>query len=70
MSLRYTKYRKNKLAIYGDRDKHEKALSKYREQRQFLAERRYMLKGGPQPLPGIAPGLDNAGKAGVAAISH
>ena len=26
MSLRYTKYRKNKLAIYGDRDKHEKAL--------------------------------------------
>ena len=26
MSLKYTKYRKNKLAIYGDRDKHEKAL--------------------------------------------
>ncbi len=26
MSLKYKKYRKNKLAIYGDRDKHEKAL--------------------------------------------
>ena len=26
MSLQYTKYRKNKLAIYGNREKHEKAL--------------------------------------------